>query len=46
MKERIKYLCGIAIAIPIVYASLGVGYILRLSPFTAKWLLGVNRNHN
>lgn len=42
----IEYLCAIAIAIPLVYAGLGVGYILRLSPFTAKWLLGVNRNHN
>ncbi len=37
----IEYLCAIALAIPLVFASLGTGYILRLSPLTAKWLLGV-----
>lgn len=39
----IEYLCAVALAIPVIFASLGIGCILRLSPLTAKILLGVKR---
>lgn len=38
----ISYLCAIILSIPLIYVSMGVGYILRLSPITSKLLLGVS----
>ncbi|MEQ3105931.1 acyltransferase family protein [Bacteroides salyersiae] len=38
----IEYCLAIIIAILVTFASLGIGYIIRLSPITARWLLGVN----
>lgn len=40
----ISYLCAIILSIPLIYASMGIGYILRLSPITSKLLLGVSDN--
>lgn len=37
----ISYLCAIGLSIPLIYASLGIGYIIRLSPITSQLLLGV-----
>lgn len=42
----IAYLCAIALSIPLIAASLGVGSILRLSPFTTELFLGVKRIRN
>lgn len=39
--QFIEYLLAIMLAIPITFISLGMGYILRLSPVTARLLLGV-----
>lgn len=36
----IEYICAIMLAVPVIYASLGVGYVLRLSPLTARLFLG------
>ena len=35
----IAYVCGILLAIPVILASLGVGYIIRLSPFSGRLIL-------
>lgn len=40
----ISYLCAIALSIPLIFVSLGIGYILRLSPITSQLLLGVFDN--
>lgn len=40
----ISYLCAIILSIPLIYVSMGVGYILRLSPITSKLLLGASNN--
>lgn len=37
----VEYLCAIALAVPVIFASLGIGSILRLSPLTSELLLGV-----
>lgn len=39
--QFIEYLLAIMLAIPITFISLGMGYILRLSPVTTRLLLGV-----
>jgi len=36
----IEFCLAMIIAVPLTYASLGLGYILRLSPVTSKLLLG------
>lgn len=36
----IEYLCSVALSIPVIFASLGIGYILRLSSLTTKLFLG------
>lgn len=38
----VEYLLAIVIAVPLIYASLGIGVIIRQSSYTAKYLLGVN----
>ena len=40
----ISYLCAIILSIPLIYLSLGIGYILRLSPVTSKLFLGISDN--
>lgn len=40
----ISYLCAIILSIPLIFASMGIGYILRLSPFSAQLLLGTAGN--
>lgn len=40
----ISYLCAVLLSIPLIYISMGIGYILRLSPITSKLLLGVSDN--
>lgn len=37
----VEYLLAITLGIVITIVSLGLGHIIRLSPLTAKWLLGV-----
>lgn len=37
----IEYGLAIVISLIVILFSLGIGYIVRLSPITAKWLLGV-----
>lgn len=40
----ISYLCAIVLSIPLIFVSLGIGYILRLSPITSQLLIGVFDN--
>lgn len=44
----ITYIFGILLAIPVIIASLGAGYAIRLSPLTAHLFLGVKttKTHN
>lgn len=42
----IEYMCAIALSIPIIFASLGLGYVIRLSNLTSRLLLGVNSIQN
>lgn len=37
----IEYSLAIVVSLIVILFSLGIGYIVRLSPITAKWLLGV-----
>lgn len=36
----IEYLFALTLSIPIIYVSLGIGCVLRLSPLTTSFLLG------
>lgn len=36
----IEYSLAVFIAFLVTFASLGIGYVIRLSPFAARWLLG------
>lgn len=40
--QLIEYLCAILLAIPLIYISIGIGCIIRLSPITARLFLGVS----
>lgn len=39
--QLIEYLCAIILSIPLIYISLGIGCIIRLSPLTSRLLLGI-----
>ena len=39
--QLIEYLCAIILSTPLIYISLGIGCIIRLSPLTSRLLLGI-----